>query len=454
MRRTIRRARGTLTVLGHLPGQRRALRHPREKLEARRDARVRASIREAARAVPYYRELLNRERIDPDEIRTAAHLRRLPVVDRAMLQAAPEAFRATTPAGQTAIAFRTTGSTAMPLTVYHDRSSLLANIAYSEREREVEALLAGRRYRYAAIELRAAGGTQPRVQARYAQETFRPLRPTRRPLSVDTPPDEVLEAMNRIRPAVVHSYGAYLELLFRVAAATRSLRHRPSVVAYSGDTMSAAGRDLIESEFGIPVISAYNAVECFKIGFTCELRQGFHLHEDLCDVRIVGPEGSDVPAGEKGEVVISNLVNRGTVLLNYRLGDLARLEEGRCDCGRTSRRLVDLDGRVDETIETAGGAFVYPTRVWHVFRERPEILRYQLVQHEPDRFELRVVTTEGRAADRAATGAAEELRLVLGGSTVELSRHDDLPAGPGGKFRHLVPLGARDARVESGSAIG
>jgi phenylacetate-CoA ligase len=223
---------------------------------------------------------------------------------------------------------------------------------------------------------------------------------------------------------------------------------------YSGDTMSVTGRDLIEGEFGIPVLSAYNAVECFKIGFTCERRDGFHVHEDLCDVRIVGPDGSDLPVGEKGEVVISNLVNRGTVLLNYRLGDLARLDEARCDCGRTSRRLVDLDGRVDETIEIAGGTFVYPTRVWHVFRERPDILRYQLVQHEPDRFELRVVTTEGREAERAASEAVDDLRLILGGSKVELSRHDELPAGPGGKFRHLVPLGAGDARVGSGAATG
>ena len=389
--------------------------------------------------MPYYRELLRSQGIDERELRTTDDLRRIPVVDRATVQACPEAFRAETRAGREAVEFRTTGSTAMPLVVHHSRSSLLENIAYGERERVVEQGFLGRR-QYSAFDVRATGGTLPRVQEFYATSSYRPFRPGRRLVSVDDPPQAVIEAINEQRPDVIRSYGGYLELLFRVAAATGELRHLPTVVSYAGDTMSDAGRSLIETEFGIPVLSAYNAVECFKIGFTCERRAGFHLHEDLCDVRIVDEAGHDVPPGERGEVVVSNLVNRATVLLNYRLGDVARLEDEPCGCGRTSRRLVDLEGRVDDLIELESGEYVYPTRVWRVFRERPEILRYQLVQHARDRFELRVVTTGPRAAETIAADAADELRGVLGGADVALVHCDDLPAGPGGKFRHLVPL--------------
>ena len=390
--------------------------------------------------MPFYRDLLRDEGAEAGDIRTPDDLRRLPVVDRATVQAAPEAFRAETRAGREAIEFRTTGSTAMPLVVHHSRSSLLENIAYGERERVVERGFLGRRRHYSAFDVRATGGTLPRVQEFYATSSFRPFRPGRRHVSVDDPPRAVIAAINDSRPEVIRSYGGYLELLFRVAAATGELRHLPTVVSYAGDTMSDGGRALIEREFGIPVLSAYNAVEAFKIGFTCELRAGFHLHEDLCDVRVVDEAGHDVPPGARGEVVISNLVNRATVLLNYRLGDVARLEDEPCDCGRTSRRLVDLEGRVDDLIELESGEYIYPTRVWRVFRERAEILRYQLVQHSRERFELRVVTTHAPAAERAAVDAADELREVLGGADVELVRCDDLPAGPGGKFRHLVPL--------------
>jgi phenylacetate-CoA ligase len=433
-----RRVEGTLTILRHLAGQRRAHFRTRRRLEAARDRRVRAIVDHAARHAPYYRELFGSSGIDPGQIRAAEDLARLPLLTKDRVQNAGEDLRAETPAE--VVEFRTTGSTAMPLTVYHDRASLLANIAYSERERAIEAEIVGRRYRYRVLDVRALGGTSGRAHAFYEQTSFRPLRPERHTLGVETPLEQVLEAMERLRPDVIRSYGGYLELLFRFAEAAGGLRHRPRAVLYSGDTMSSAGRALIEEELGIRVLSAYNAVEAFKIAFTCGSRGGFHLHEDLCHIRLVGAGGEPVPDGERGEVVLSNLVNRGTVLLNYRLGDVARIENGRCDCGRTSRRLVDLDGRVDEILDLGGNVFVYPTQVWQAFRSRPEILRYQLVQRASRAFELKVVWAEPEAGARAAEEVAAKLRTILHRSEVDVSPCDELPDAPGGKFRHLVPL--------------
>jgi phenylacetate-CoA ligase len=408
-------------------------------MEAARDRRVRATVEHAARHVPYYRDLFRSAGVEAGDIRAAADLERLPLLTRDSVQAAGEELRTDEP-GAALVPFRTTGSTAMPLTVYHDHASLLENIAHSERERGVEARLIGARYRYRVLELRAVAGTVGRVQAFYGQNSFRPFRPDRRMLAVDTPLERVLDAVDRFRPHVLRSYGGYLELLFRFAAVSGRLRHRPCVVLYSGDVMSEVGRALIEQQFGIPVLSLYNAVECFKIGFTCERRHGFHLHDDLCHVRLVNADGDAVHDGEKGEVVISNLVNRGTVLLNYRLGDVARIERAPCDCGRTSRRLVELEGRVDDFLDLGDNIFVYPTQVWEPFRSRPEILRYQLVQRAPRRFELRVVLSDASAGARAAEEAAGELRAILHSADVEVHPHDELPAEQGGKFRHLVPL--------------
>ena len=430
----LRRARGTLTVLGYVPRDRRARRLGGDRLAARRDARIRDVVRHAAATVPHYREL------DPASISGAAELERLPLLDKAVVQADPEAFRSRSRTGATAIPFRTTGTTALPLTIYHDRASLLANIAYSERERAVEAAFVGSRFGYAVVDLRAPTGTVNRVQSFYAEAAFRPLRPRRRQLSVDLPPQEALAAVEELRPAVLRSYGGYLELLFRVAAATGALRHRPRAVLYSGDTMSTNGRELIEGQFGIPVVSQYNAVEAFKIAFTCEARSGFHLHEDLCHVWLAGPDGRPVEPGRRGEVVLSNLVNRGSVLLNSRLGDVARLTDEPCRCGRPTRRLLDLEGRVDQIFRLGDGAFVYPTSVWRLFHDAPGILRYQVVQVARDRFELRYVAAAPDAADRTVAALLPELRTLLRGARVDAVSVPELPSTAGGKFHHLVPL--------------
>ena len=67
---------------------------------------------------------------------TARDLDRLPLLDKATVAQAPERFRSEVVNDTDALPFVTSGSTGTPLTIHHDRESLLANIAYGERERE------------------------------------------------------------------------------------------------------------------------------------------------------------------------------------------------------------------------------------------------------------------------------------------------------------------------------
>jgi phenylacetate-CoA ligase len=205
--------------------------------------------------------------------------------------------------------------------------------------------------------------------------------------------------------------------------------------------MSPGGRELIEREFGIPVVSLYNAVEAFKIAFTCEARTGFHVHADLCHVRLVDPEGRPAAAGESGEVVISNLVNRATVLLNYRLGDVAAMAQTACPCGRSLPLLADLEGRREDVLQLADGRVVHPRAVWRVFKPRPEVLQYQLVQHAPDRFELQLATANQDAYGRVIGDLARELADLLGpGASVEFSYRERAIPRSVSKFRPVVSL--------------
>ena len=427
-------------MLRQIPAQRQAQSLPRERIAHNRDQAVRELVGYAVESVPHFRELFARAALDPRDIRGAADLERLPLVEKTLVQADPARFLSTSEAARDAIEFRTGGTTAMPLTVYHDRSSLIANIAYGERERAVERAFTGRGYRYPVLDVRPMTGTIVRVQDFYADALFRPLRPRRQLVPVDRAPEDVLAAIERLRPSVLRGHGAHLELLFRLAADGVGLTHRPRAIVYAGDTMSDDGREFIESEFGIPVLSVYGAVECFKIGFTCEERVGFHLHEDLVHVMLVDPNGERVPAGERGEVVVSNLVNRGTVLINYRLGDLATLTDEPCACGRTSRRLIDLAGRVNEVLELEDGTLVDPTAVVHALRGCTGMRQFQLVQRRRTDFELRVVVDETEEADRSLAEGTLRLRAVLHGAAIEVVRMREFERTAAGKFRPIVPL--------------
>jgi phenylacetate-CoA ligase len=200
------------------------------------------------------------------------------------------------------------------------------------------------------------------------------------------------------------------------------------------------------------VMTRYNAVESFKIGYSCEERTGLHLHEDLCHVWVAGRDGAPLPAGEPGAVLLTNLVNRATVLINYPLGDVAALSDAVCPCGRKLRLLHELEGRVEDVIALDDGRFVHPRAVWQVFKDDAAVLQYQLTQCAPTRFEL-TLATEDEAAFRAAIERGRpRLAALLGdGAEIDARRSDPLRAPGGAKFRAVVAL--RPPAVEAAAAL-
>src|SRR5947209_9884805 len=137
------------------------------------------------------------------------------------------------------------------------------------------------------------------------------------------------------------------------------------------------------------------------------------MNVDLFPIRLVDSAGEDVSPGESGEVVISNLLSRGTMLLNYRLGDIARWIPGPCPCGRNLPVLSFVQGRVADWLTTPAGERLHPQTVTVVLEVDPDVLRYQVVQRQPSRLEIKLVARAGSdlpaVARRVQTGFANLL---------------------------------------------
>jgi len=440
------KAYSNAVFLANLWGQRRIPYLHEEKLRAVRDARLKKIVHYAARTVPHYRRLFRSEGIDPADIRTADDLDLLPLTDKQMLHQDPDSFISESRAGKTSIPFATSGSTGTPVRIHRDTRSLVANRAFDERSRAVIAQICGRQIGYREVMLILRDGSISQSLSNFNQRTFIPIRSARRIAIPPTEPiEDIIRQINRFRPDVIRGYGSFLESLFRTAAERGPDINRPRLVIYSGDAMTAEGRKLIEDEMGIPVHSHYRAVEGYNIGFFCEQRTGFHLNDDLCHVRIVGPDGRKVPDGERGEVVISNLVNRGTVLLNYRLGDIASMSRERCPCGRTLPLLGNLEGRTQNVIHLANGKILNQIVIFEGLKWRREIRRFQLIQHDINRFELKLVTPDRQSFERLAEGVVADLRGLLGmDAIIEPQYCEELDPERSGKFNAVISHYRRD----------
>ncbi|TDI89506.1 MAG: phenylacetate--CoA ligase family protein [Caldithrix sp.] len=430
---------GNAIVFSNLRAQHRIPYFSEKKLHELRDRRLRRIVQYAAKTVPYYRDFFQREGINSGQIKTVADLDRLPLVDKQELRKDPSRFLSNSALGKNSIAFLTSGSTGLPLNIHHDSNSLLANIAFGERQREVITGICGRKVGYREALISYNGCVSTKVWDFYEKKTYIPVRPQRLLIPISKTIEAVVQELNRFRPNVLIGYGSYLEAFFKTIYSMEVNIQLPQVLLYGGDAMTNAGRDFIEEKFGVPVLSTYQAMECFKIGFFCENRENFHLHEDLCHVKIVNADGEEVADDEKGEVVISNLVNRGTVLLNYRLGDIASISNRKCSCGRTLSLLSEIEGRVEDIIILPDGQFVHPRVVWSIFKHKNEVLQYQLIQHELMLFELKLVTGGQETVNGFLNELLTDLREVLGeSSTIEAEFYNELPRQNRGKFRSVM----------------
>ena len=214
----------------------------------------------------------------------------------------------------------------------------------------------------------------------------------------------------------------------------------PRLWVYVGDMISTEGRRLAEQRFGVMLYSVYAAIEAGTIGFQCERRASFHLNLDLCATRLIDEEGRTVAPGESGEVVISGLDNRAMVLLNYRLGDRARLDPEPCPCGRTLSLLSRLEGRRSETIRLADGRQLTSLHLESVFAaELGQTLQAQVEQLEPGRLRWRVVPIPDSDRGELRRAFEERSRLGLGPDTrLEVDFVESISLTPDGKFRRSV----------------
>jgi phenylacetate-CoA ligase len=414
---------------------------PRKELENLRDSRLRAMVKYAATTVPYYQDLMSSRRLSWRDFSTVKDLDLLPTIDKATVVTDPNRFVSTSEIGQKSIQFQTSGTTGERLSVWLDRRYLLSQAGVGRREKAVVGELLGKEIQFKSLYISYPESTPAKIWEFYRKAAFTPIGTNRRLVPISKPLEEIVQVLDEYRPDVLMSYGSFLPLLFQFLEQKKLKCWLPNLVRFGADSLSPEGRDRIETQFKIPVLSNYGSVECLKIGFECGQNSGFHLHEDVCHVRILKANGDEVEPGEKGEVVISNLINRGTVLLNYRLGDIAALSHDRCNCGRTTHRLSDLEGRVEDLILLKDGKTVHPRSVWSIFKEEPRVLQYQLIQLEPSRFELKMVTSGEECFREVSPIICRRLKSILGNEVgIEAQYSEKLSREKSGKFRPVKSL--------------
>jgi phenylacetate-CoA ligase len=416
-----------------------------DRLEALQARRVRAMVEHAATTVPFYRDAMRARGLSIDDFASAADLAKLPLVTGADVAADPQRFLSSAVAGEPLLEMATSGTTGHAKRIWWDRAAVFRARAAGLHQRRVMADVLGTTRGVRMLLVVRPGGTSDDVRAFHEAHAWLPD-----PLAecrALSPADDFasnVDLVNHLRPDVLFGFASYVGALYRWALAHRRTIHAPRLVLYGGEQMPAADAELLATTYGSVVRSTYQACEALRIAFACA-HGGLHLYADQVAVRIADAAGRSLGPGERGRIVLSNLTNRATVLLNYVIGDTGALAGSACACGRTLPMLASLDGRADDLVRLPGGEVAHDSVLLSRLYAVPGVTRLQLVQEELARFTIRVSHAGALADADLRERLVRALGDALGGHRVfvAVEIHDTLESDASGKFRTVVSrLGA------------
>jgi phenylacetate-CoA ligase len=211
----------------------------------------------------------------------------------------------------------------------------------------------------------------------------------------------------------------------------------PTAIATSAAPLPPSARRRIESVMGAPVYDEYRGSEALWMAGECALQTGLHIFADAKRIEVVDADGRSLPAGEVGDIIVTDLTNRVFPIIRYRLGDRGALIDGACGCGVSLPRMVQPEGRAIDILRLPNGTGV--SHLTAMFSKHPESVRlFQVHQRADYSIAVRVVLGDGADAARHVEEAVAILRRRVDGAVpVTLEYLDSLPYS-GGKTKYVI----------------
>ena len=195
---------------------------------------------------------------------------------------------------------------------------------------------------------------------------------------------------------------------------------------FGAEPWTEAMRKQIEQRLPLKAIDIYGLSEVMGPGVSSECleQNGLHVFEDHFYPEIIDPATcKPVGPGQTGELVFTCLTKRAIPLIRYRTRDLSLLDESKCPCGRTMRRMERITGRTDDML-IIRGVNVFPSQIEHVLMKVEGVEPHYVIVVDKtgtlDELEVKVEVSaevfsdEVRKLESLRKRIFEEMRSVLG----------------------------------------
>jgi phenylacetate-CoA ligase len=198
--------------------------------------------------------------------------------------------------------------------------------------------------------------------------------------------------------------------------AKRQIMILQRVGIFGAEPWNKAMRDEIEKAFGITALDLFGLQEVIGPGIAMEClegRNGMHIFEDHFIVETINPRTGEVlPEGAEGELVFTTLTKEANPLIRYRSGDVSRLITEPCRCGRSHIKMERVLKRSDDML-IIRGVNIFPSQVEAILVDIEGLKpSYQIIVDKVgalDSMELQVEVSDKIFSD---SGGVKELQKI------------------------------------------
>ena len=383
----------------------------REEMKKLQSEKLVKQVKHVYDNVPYYRDLMDKKGVSPDDIQSIDDLHKLPFLSKADLRDAYPYGLLAKPLDECVRIHSTSGTTGRRVVAFYTQHDVdlwedccaraivatgatkadVCQVAYGYGLFTGGAGLHGGSHKVGTLTLpMSSGNTERQVQ--------------------------FMMDLGATILCCTPSYAAYLgESLKEMGYGPDDIPLKAGI--FGAEPWTDEMRRSIEATLGIKAYDIYGLTETSGPGvaFECSEQTGMHVNEDHFFAEIIDPDtGEALPEGSKGELVFTSLDKEAFPLLRYRTRDICVLSRKKCSCGRTLIKMAKPMGRTDDML-IIRGVNVFPSQIETVLINEGYQPNYQIVVDRVknnDTFDVHVEMTPEMFTDKVGEIMAMEKSLA------------------------------------------
>ena len=331
----------------------------REDMTALQSERLVKQVKHVYENVKYYRDLMDKKGVKPEDIKGIEDLHKLPFISKADLRDGYPYGLLAVPLKDCVRIHSTSGTTGKRVVAFYTQNDIdmwdncvaraitaaggtdedVCQVAYGFGLFTGGAGLNGGSHKVGCLTLpMSSGNTERQIQ--------------------------FMQDLGATILCCTPSYAAYIgETVAEMGISPDDLKLKAGI--FGAEPWTEEMRQTIEKSLGIKAFDIYGLTETSGPGvaFECSEQTGMHINEDNFIPEIIDPDTGEVlPDGEVGELVFTSITKEAFPLLRYRTRDLCVLSRGKCSCGRTLIKMTKPMGRSDDMM-IIRGVNVFPSQI-------------------------------------------------------------------------------------------